>query len=157
MKPHKSIQPKLEQMVAIATKNTEDYGIPLYEHYNWCLDYLGLDCERVTEDTLTQLRNPEFVQGILVKACTRALKPRIYYNTMLDSWVVKSVDSPYHYFGKTIKDCYEAWEKRSTFNSMVKHTLARMEEDRLASIGTPIVSELSKPRSGWQTFWSWFK
>ena len=70
-----SEKPTLAQMKAIVAKDYSLYNIPAYEHYNWCLDYLGSSENRVVEPRLLLPEDAVVsIQEIMIEACSNYLQ-----------------------------------------------------------------------------------
>lgn len=69
---YKSEKPNDLIMRAIVDLNYFVYSRPLYEHYNWCLDYLNSAKQRV-ENPAVILSGEDIgdVQYIMIEACSR--------------------------------------------------------------------------------------
>lgn len=73
-----SVQPSSFEINAIANEHIGDYNYPLYEHYNWCLDYLESDKPRVyIPRALLPEETTHTVQQTMIKACKKYLEDQI--------------------------------------------------------------------------------
>lgn len=113
---YKSIQPSIGEMKAIRDGDYSSYGIPCYEHYNWCLDYLDYPNNTVKRVTYENAMNIvldrhtlDIVQAIMIKACTKYLKPRLWYDAPNGLWMCKSEEFHHTIYGETAQECYKEW------------------------------------------------
>ncbi len=71
------VRPPTSTMKDITEGNYFGYIRPVYQHYNWCIDYLGIDKPFVTWETRTHKLLQEDVRQIgeiMTEACKKYLQ-----------------------------------------------------------------------------------
>lgn len=72
-----SVEPPDDVKKAILRYDYFDQNLPVYQYYNWCLDFLHSVLPRITPDTVNEPRPVEYfreVQLLMRKACSSYLQ-----------------------------------------------------------------------------------
>ena len=74
------VRPPKSMMLDVVEGNYFGYVRPVYQHYNWCINYLGVDKSFITWETSTRKlsrENTEQITDIMTEACKKYLQENI--------------------------------------------------------------------------------